>query len=550
MSRGPAFGLADVHKHVRGLNSSIIPSFIHTWTMVPIAECRHAKTQSEPPRVRVSTGVSAQGAASSRQEKLKSQFDQELSSACWESLKLVERLAPSVIGLAALNTVYSSISEPLNILRRQKGQEPKHYEPLVALLNSTLDALLKYHSPSNYHYKLCFYVYKRKMVEGVDGPAPLKAHVLGLHTGDAEPDQTHLESRVLWFNAKIPVGVKEDSVDLLAHCATYVKAQFASDKSLYFVPVIAYRQTSKMLRLCIFDRVGAICAPEFDMREPPHQHLYIQAISALLSWKTPKEAGYDTSRSNYTFSLPKPYGQYRITEAICERNCLRGRATRVYVLTPEDAGATTPTQSSALRLLLLPLRPRSPKSEQALPPAAQRLIHTTHPHDNPPALSHGNFLNQQRRLGGGHAGDIDGDVNGMGSTGGDQPTVGDDKCTLFEPDSNWRPPKTMVLKDSYCMAGQPDEAAVFASARSNFGLPKVLAGYPVELKLGEHLASNSTSRIRPPDATPIQLNNRSASETGQQEHRRLLIETVGSDLTWCRDARNIACLEMRGAGEK
>lgn len=520
----------------------------------------HPKAASLPATPYRPSTDTPQGATPLFQDQLKVAFRDELASACWESPTLLEHLTSKTSPSIDFESIGRSHAAQFRKLVKSRDSEPAYYQPLMILLNAILESLRKYFTSKSYHYQLAFYVYDRLMLDGVAGAPPLKPDGVGLHAAHT--------ARMLWFITKYVVEVKENAQDLLAQCATYARTRFAADRSLYFVPIISYRQTSNLFRFSIFDRAGAICTPEYSLRDFAGQMKLVQAVSTLLSWEGRPEAGYDPSRSNHFFALPEPYGLYKILEITCERVSLHGRTTRTYVLGKEDSpdadsttliSTSTPypslpaslpppfqplplplplpqtrvqtrsqTRAKARRPQPSPLRPQPPPP---LPPAIPPPGPQTTQIPMPALIDSLRDVNLKEKA----AVDIVDAEDAVDMADVDCPDEsGCFNCSPAFAHSGDAPAEILV-KDSYCLIEQPDEAAVYKEARGNFGLPIVHHGYSVHLLIDGRPVLNRTSRIRPDDAIliPFGTEGPSAGETikmEEREHRRLILETVGKDL--------------------
>ena len=210
--------------------------------------------------------------------------------------------------------------------------EGLYYTPFVWLLNSIL-ALANEHrversngkkatQGESLHHNLRFHVYGLEMKEVLDGVRPLKPDGIGTHG----PIETG--AKVSWRDVEIAIEIKELWGNLIAQGATYARSLFAARETRHFALLIAYNHQSSQARFCFFRRDGLRASKALNIREEDGFKTFVRAVAGLLSWSTLFEAGMDPSRSERQFFIADRC--LDITEVLCNRRSVRGRATRVY----------------------------------------------------------------------------------------------------------------------------------------------------------------------------------------------------------------------------
>src|SRR5262249_12191800 len=69
-------------------------------------------------------------------------------------------------------------------------------------------------------------------------------------------------------------------------------------------------------------------SPELDLLTENGFKTFVRAVAGLLSWETLVEAGMDVHRNDKQFFIANQ--RLDIVDVLCNRRCVRGRATRAY----------------------------------------------------------------------------------------------------------------------------------------------------------------------------------------------------------------------------
>jgi hypothetical protein len=250
--------------------------------------------------------------------------------------KLAKAGHPNKLGISHENLSFQphpfDSSKPLEPWPTRASEVP-HHKPFVWLLDSIL-ALAKEHrveqaqhgnnatEGESLHRNLRFHVYGLEMEEVLDGVRPLKPDGIGTH----EPIQTG--TKVSWRDVEIAVEVKDLWENLISQGATYARCLFAARETRHFALLIAFNHKSCEVRFCFFQRDGLWASQLLHLRQEDGFKTFVRAVAGLLSWSTLSEAGMDTCRSDRQFFIAGRC--LDITDVLCNRRSVRGRATRVY----------------------------------------------------------------------------------------------------------------------------------------------------------------------------------------------------------------------------
>jgi hypothetical protein len=260
----------------------------------------------------------------------------ELHNATFESKSLLEKRCPAnnkavKLALSKLKPgmFHDSSSQSQKEWPSPTAPEITHYAPFTWLLNEVLEVSRARLPQLNIHKHLRFFTYTREMAEGVDKDSPLKPDIVGCKRLDL-----NAKERLSWDEAEICVEVKKSWPDLISQASTYARCIFAHQPQRLFVTVIHFNHSTMGVRFGFYSRKGLAVTPELDLSEQAGFSRFISGVVGIYSWTDQLEAGIDTTRTGTSFTIPD-MGILGISKTLCDRRCVRGRATRVYLLVKE-----------------------------------------------------------------------------------------------------------------------------------------------------------------------------------------------------------------------
>jgi Fungal protein kinase len=259
----------------------------------------------------------------------------ELCNATFESKSLLKKCCPAnnkaaKMALSKLKPgmFHNSSSQSQKEWPSRTAPEVTHYAPFTWLLNEVLEVSREQLPESNIHRHLRFFTYNQEMTEGVDKDSPLKPDIVGCKC-------LNLNAKELsWSEAEICVEVKKSWPGLILQASTYARCMFAHQPQRLFVTVIHFNHSKMGVRFGFYSRKGLAVTPELDLSEKAGFAAFIRGVVGIYSWTKQPRAGIDTTRTETSFTIPK-MGILGISKTLCDRRCVRGRATRVYLFVKE-----------------------------------------------------------------------------------------------------------------------------------------------------------------------------------------------------------------------
>jgi Fungal protein kinase len=260
----------------------------------------------------------------------------ELCNATFESRSLLKKRCPAEekavkISLSKLKRgiFHDCSSQSLKEWPRRSEPERTHYAPFAWLLNEVLEVSREKLPQLNIHGHLQFFVYRQEMAEGVDIDSSLKPNIVGCKCLDVNAKEWWS-----WKEAEICVAVKNSWSDLILQASMYAHCMFAHQPQRLFVTVIHFNPSTMGVRFGFYSREGLTVTPELDLSEKAGFEGFIRGVVGIYSLIEQCRAGIDTTRTGTSFTIPN-LGIHGISKTLCDRRCVRGRATRVYLLVKE-----------------------------------------------------------------------------------------------------------------------------------------------------------------------------------------------------------------------
>ncbi|KAF7325785.1 hypothetical protein MKEN_00429000 [Mycena kentingensis (nom. inval.)] len=253
--------------------------------------------------------------------------------------------------------------------------ETKYYTPLAKLLNLCLAVARKQGqvcAPDGPYSKLGFVSYDRQTGDGISGAAPLKPDLVGLsHHKDISKSTTLKvnEGTTLYWNPvghkggvgiDLPLEVKNIITELVRQATTYARAMFDASPLRTSALVLAYNQLTYEFRFLIFHHGGLSASDPCNLSTADGRRDLFTLILALLTCRTPEDAGLATWCNEQQIKLPvNCNGEFRnaaIPKIISSELVCRGRATRVYgtaIPAPSEPDSQLETDATG------PIRPKT-----------------------------------------------------------------------------------------------------------------------------------------------------------------------------------------------
>ncbi|KAF5367893.1 hypothetical protein D9757_011247 [Collybiopsis confluens] len=226
--------------------------------------------------------------------------------------------------------------KPSDFLLQNDKPENQHYDGLVKLLNAGLQSCresgLGTRDGKAIYGDLMFWVWDKLLGDKVDGAHPLAPDIAGA-LGTEEPKKLFWSPKLGEKGMKVPVEVKNDWSKLVAQAGTYARALFSANPLRQFVLVLGYNHAQSMMRFLVFHRGGLTASTPLLLRTEAGQNEFILLLSAILTWKTPQDAGFPAWCNENQIFLPKIHDSpINIARILHHTSCVRGRAPRVYHL--------------------------------------------------------------------------------------------------------------------------------------------------------------------------------------------------------------------------
>lgn len=293
---------------------------------------------------------------------LEQMVSDELSYAMFESQKVLEEICPfpkrtlnSI--MAHMRTGYGE-TDPLkmNFHRIKTGNkltwnpcldpsaERPFYVPFANMLNRIIDSYTaKCADAVGILRGLRFSVYDREMADRVEDSAPLKPDIVGCKFS-VKSDRAH---KVCWNEVMVPGELKSNWKDMILQSGTYARAVFDSRANRTFVVTIAYNHQSGELRFLFFHRGGLVMTPVLKICENADDFSkFVHGICGMLSWPTLEKAGMLPYRNDRDFFLGR-HGLWQVDDTMCKRVQIRGRATRVHLISPVSGSSSAASGSGS-----------------------------------------------------------------------------------------------------------------------------------------------------------------------------------------------------------
>jgi len=206
------------------------------------------------------------------------------------------------------------------------SNERKNYEVLVKIFNTILDCAGQHYG---YHSTLKFIEYDKTTTDRADGQGALKPDAAGIHR-EITPT-----TRYPWCDIHVVVEIKGVWREGLKQAATYGRSMLQQGRRWYSL-VITYNHVKQTLRFCFFTRIGLFTTPALSLTTLEGFRAIARGLLGL-AYSTRHDAGIDEHHlvrggSSYIF-LPTSNGKgrwWKVSDLLCQRICIRGRATHVY----------------------------------------------------------------------------------------------------------------------------------------------------------------------------------------------------------------------------
>ncbi|KAF5379960.1 hypothetical protein D9757_010237 [Collybiopsis confluens] len=226
--------------------------------------------------------------------------------------------------------------KPSDYLLPNDKPETQHYGGLVKFLNAGLETCresgLVTRDGEAIYGPLMFWVWDKLVGDKVDGAHPVAPGIAGA-LGTEEPKKLFWSPKLGEKGMKVPVEVKNDWPKLVAQAGTYARALFSANPLRQFVLVLGYNHAQSMMRFLVFHRGGLTASAPLLLGTEAGQNEFIHLLSAILTWKTPQDAGFPAWCNENQIFLPKIHeSPINIARILHHTSCVRGRAPRVYHL--------------------------------------------------------------------------------------------------------------------------------------------------------------------------------------------------------------------------
>src|SRR5882724_4112914 len=206
------------------------------------------------------------------------------------------------------------------------SNERKNYEALVKIFNTILECAGQH---DGYHSTLKFIEYDKTTTDRADGQGALKPDAAGIHR-EITPT-----TRYPWCDIHVVVEIKGVWREGLKQAATYGRSMLQQGRRWYSL-VITYNHVKQTLRFCFFTRIGLFTTPALPLTTLEGFRAIARGLLGL-AYSTRQDAGIDEHHlvrggSSYIF-LPTSNGKgrwWKVSDLLCQRICIRGRATHVY----------------------------------------------------------------------------------------------------------------------------------------------------------------------------------------------------------------------------
>ncbi|KAF5357438.1 hypothetical protein D9757_013324 [Collybiopsis confluens] len=212
--------------------------------------------------------------------------------------------------------------------------EVEHYQGVVNLLNDGLDSCRRsgLGTGETIFSELMFWAWAKPVGDKDDGARAIAPDVAGA-LGTEEPTELFWSPKPGKRGLKIPVEVKKSWFRLVKQAGTCARALFSAHPLRQFVLVIGYNHAEYAMRFLVFHRGGLTASTPLLLDTKTGQNDFILLLSAILTWKTPQDAGFPAWCNENQIFLPKIHSSpIDIARILHHTSCIRGRAPRVYYL--------------------------------------------------------------------------------------------------------------------------------------------------------------------------------------------------------------------------
>ncbi|KAF5383376.1 hypothetical protein D9757_008426 [Collybiopsis confluens] len=206
--------------------------------------------------------------------------------------------------------------------------EVEHYQGVVSLLNDGLDSCRRsgLGTGETIFSELMFWAWAKPVGDKDDGARAIAPDVVGA-LGTEEPTELFWSPKPGKRGLKIPVEVKKSWFRLVKQAGTCARALFSAHPLRQFVLVIGYNHAEYAMRFLVFHRGGLTASTPLLLDTKAGQNDFILLLSAILTWKTPQDAGFPAWCNENQIFLPKIHSSpIDIARILHHTSCIRGRA--------------------------------------------------------------------------------------------------------------------------------------------------------------------------------------------------------------------------------
>ena len=226
--------------------------------------------------------------------------------------------------------------------------ESKLYSPLCLFLNNCVQACqqaLNTNKSEGYYKDLKFILWGRPMADGVAGAKPLKPDFGGVDLEGLPETGFHLS----WgsdYRLSLPGEVKKDWPELVCQAGMYARCLFNANPLRQFALVLGYNHVKQELRFLIFHRGGLTSSLPLNPNSDAGRQDILRIFFAILSWKTPADAGFPMWCNNSEMELPlsttsgDESTRVQVKKVLHRTLCIRGRAAQVSLVSMLNASQT------------------------------------------------------------------------------------------------------------------------------------------------------------------------------------------------------------------
>ncbi|KAJ7083688.1 hypothetical protein B0H15DRAFT_802729 [Mycena belliarum] len=371
--------------------------------------------------------------------------------------------------------------------------ERKYYQPLAALLNIISSEFGKcWKEGRQPQPALVFSSYDKNMKEGIGMADPLKPDLLV-----AEWSITG-QLQVSWTAVEAAVEVKGEWPGMVAQAATYARAIMNSQRYRLFSWVIVFHHKHSIARVVFFNRQGAPVTTKCALKTKDGFINFVHWF-VLLAIPNAISPAFDDTRADFELpsdespgdespgdELPddlledyikgsaEKYYVYQLSEELCYRGTtVRGRGTEVQQITRLRTPASRALRRSKRLATQSASQPASQQAESQ--PASQPVSQQA---ASQPASQPAKPLPAPKRRTTPSKAVPDSEMDSI-IVKQSQARIQTIKLPkeLFDGE----PPEKLIFKDSWPLAGRhKNEGQLFEAVKGCFGVPNVLATYPLE----------------------------------------------------------------------